>query len=665
MKIKVENGYINLHISDSQESYRFAYDIMNEFDIVAKDGILNIQFQDAQRLLEIINDNQHIEFDDDSLNILSNLVHQEMSLRNHVIQLKNLDYESLNENNDFNEFKSILTKNLDIDFDHEEFGDVTRKQSVKVYAMNHLDNLMNFSEPGAGKTLMSLMTIATKLKENEKVIIVSPINSMNVWKSEIKKFFKLPNDEKLVHFYNESMHSKFSDMPKKYINDFKYAKFILINYESVQKIADNELAMYVLSIMGYHIIFDEAHRIKNGLSIRNIRSKVLSEGAKSRITLTGTPFSTSIDEIKQMISVTWPNGNPFISDARLDEYASEIKLGEIDNSIEAIEDISQSTLDKIKEFSKEIEPLYFSLSKTNDFNIDAADDLYDDPILTEPLGVQLKIDKYIMKKIDLLNQLLAHSTFLKSEKERIEGIRRSLYTAGEQNLVNPYLLKDYVAFSNFFENEDEVEFRDLPKIKATLDKVKELTSSGKKVIVWFTFVKNILNFKDLLTSEGIIAEEIHGDTDHETRQKIIDSFSKPESKTQVLISNPATIAESISLHKSVSDSIFVERTFSYFRWAQAKDRIHRVGSKQKVTHNYVKSNLLKMDKTIFNNLKKKDLLANEIFKSGPFSSFELALKLKLLENNDLEETGILQEQDAIYNSSKFDDFSDLEDLSEI
>ena len=45
----------------------------------------------------------------------------------------------------------------------------------------------------------------------------------------------------------------------------------------------------------------------------------------------------------------------------------------------------------------------------------------------------------------------------------------------------------------------------------------------------------------------------------------------------VLISNPATLGEGISLHQVCHDAIYVDRDFQAGRYLQSLDRIHRLG----------------------------------------------------------------------------------------
>ena len=51
----------------------------------------------------------------------------------------------------------------------------------------------------------------------------------------------------------------------------------------------------------------------------------------------------------------------------------------------------------------------------------------------------------------------------------------------------------------------------------------------------------------------------------------------PNSRCQVLLSNPATLGEGINLHRASNDAVYVDRDFAAGRFLQSVDRIHRLG----------------------------------------------------------------------------------------
>ncbi|MGR5874100.1 hypothetical protein ACT7DH_04165 [Bacillus pacificus] len=60
--------------------------------------------------------------------------------------------------------------------------------------------------------------------------------------------------------------------------------------------------------------------------------------------------------------------------------------------------------------------------------------------------------------------------------------------------------------------------------------------------------------------------------------KLINDFRDGE--VEVMISNPNTLGESISLHQTVHDAIYFEYNFNLTFMLQSRDRIHRLGIKR-------------------------------------------------------------------------------------
>ena len=54
----------------------------------------------------------------------------------------------------------------------------------------------------------------------------------------------------------------------------------------------------------------------------------------------------------------------------------------------------------------------------------------------------------------------------------------------------------------------------------------------------------------------------------------------------VVIANPFSVSESISLHNGCHNAIYMERDYNAANFLQSKDRIHRVGLSEDVVTNY-------------------------------------------------------------------------------
>ena len=113
------------------------------------------------------------------------------------------------------------------------------------------------------------------------------------------------------------------------------------------------------------------------------------------------------------------------------------------------------------------------------------------------------------------------------------------------------------------------------KMIACEDLVVRLVAEGKPVIVWCIFVKSIENIARDLDEMGITVRTIFGQTPQQEREAILDDFRA--GLFQVLVTNPHTLAESVSLHNVCHDGVYFEYSYNLVHFLQSKDRIHRLG----------------------------------------------------------------------------------------
>ena len=113
------------------------------------------------------------------------------------------------------------------------------------------------------------------------------------------------------------------------------------------------------------------------------------------------------------------------------------------------------------------------------------------------------------------------------------------------------------------------------KFKSTLSVIENLISEGKNVCLWCIFIDTMNSFSQYLKNLGISNCIINGDVSTEDRNIFIQKFKDGE--ISVLITNPHTLAESVSLHKYCHDAIYFEYSYNLVRLLQSKDRIHRLG----------------------------------------------------------------------------------------
>ena len=103
-----------------------------------------------------------------------------------------------------------------------------------------------------------------------------------------------------------------------------------------------------------------------------------------------------------------------------------------------------------------------------------------------------------------------------------------------------------------------------------LKKANELDETIKKL-------EGLFADKDIQTRTiwGEVPADEEEDED-DNRPKRIDEW-RESGDINVLIANPATLAESVSLHQECHHAIYVDRTFNGGHYMQSLERIHRVG----------------------------------------------------------------------------------------
>jgi SNF2 family DNA or RNA helicase len=113
-------------------------------------------------------------------------------------------------------------------------------------------------------------------------------------------------------------------------------------------------------------------------------------------------------------------------------------------------------------------------------------------------------------------------------------------------------------------------------------------------------------------------------------------FHESNSSFRVLLANPFSVAESISLHKACHTAIYLERNFNAGQFIQSKDRIHRYGLKSDdYTQYYYLTSEQSIDETIHERLAFKEKRMNNAIESHPIPLFFNVLNEELA-NQDIK-----------------------------
>ena len=173
--------------------------------------------------------------------------------------------------------------------------------------------------------------------------------------------------------------------------------------------------------------------------------------------------------------------------------------------------------------------------------------------------------------------------------------------------------------------------------------VKNIIPQKEKVIIWTIFIQNAKELKQYLHSFNIGSKLLIGEVGQEERESIIQKFNDPKNQDfQVVIANPFSVAESISLHKGCHNAIYMERDYNCSNFLQSKDRIHRVGlPKNQITNYYYFISKDSIDEIVNHRLNLKIRRMEEIIND------DIPLFARI---NDTDETDIIK--DLISNYAK-------------
>jgi len=486
-------------------------------------------------------------------------------------------------NNKFNE-NPELVKNFD------NFQKIIKKKLVRslyplqllsAFHMAFSQNSCNFAVPGAGKTTIVYGAYAylkslpdSDEKHVDKLLVIGPLSSFLPWEKEYEACFgfkpdvqRLSGDNKISRDYKEQ--HLFSGNP---------AEVTLIFHGGVDGL-QNEIVSF-LKKNKTMVVVDEAHRIKNPEGVWGKSIVEIAKEAKSRVVLTGTPVPNGYEDLFNLFQYLYP-------------YKYKDILGFHYGNLLDMTKNSYPDSDRVKEFINNISP-YFIRIKKADLKL---------PPINEHL-IEVDMDSRQREIYDFIETKYVHSF----EKNSSAGIKDMLNKAKlirlRQASTNPSLLikpiadtlnsDDYDSYAHFggrlpeeFQDDSSILSKiynyhkiEIPQKFIAVRNIieKNIIPERKKVIIWTIFIQNAKQLQKYLDDYGFPSKLLIGEVEQINRESIIEKFNNPEnSEFNIIIANPFSVSESISLHKGCHDAIYLERDYNCSSFLQSKDRIHRYG----------------------------------------------------------------------------------------
>lgn len=426
----------------------------------------------------------------------------------------------------------------------EGMGFTLRK--LKPFQLRDVERLLslphgaNFSVPGAGKTTVTFALHLLIRKPGQHFFVIGPRAAFPAWKTIIGECIApdAPYNVREPFTVLEGRPGHIDAQLRSGATRF------LISYDLMLRNGDM-LANY-FARQTVHLVLDEAHRMKAGLSSQRGAYLLNISGLPSRRDiLTGTPMPQNAEDIAAQLGFLWPGQGLDLQISR--GVAPRDVLGN----------------------------LYVRTTKAE-------------------LGIPRAFRHY--RQVDMAPGHMALYGIVRNETLRqLSGIvaagsladiaraRRSVMRLLQLS-TNPILalqgLSDSLLTSDSGVVELVLEEGPSAKMRAVADHARELAREGRKVVIWTIFTNTLLDVERMVadlnpvTLYGAVPNGDDGDAD--TREGRLRRFHEDDS-CMCMIANPAAAGEGISLHMVCHDAIYLDRSYVSTHYLQSIDRIHRLG----------------------------------------------------------------------------------------
>ena len=457
-------------------------------------------------------------------------------------------------------------------------------QLLSSFHMAFAQNSCNFAVPGAGKTSIVYGAYAylKSLPEEDskhvnKLLVIGPLSSFAPWENEYEECFGMkPNSFRMSGDPNISIEKKLE-----HLYSPNTPELSLIFHGGVDRFQTDIIDF--LKRNKTMVVVDEAHRIKNPEGVWGRSVTEISKEAISRVILTGTPVPNGYQDIFNLYKFIYP----FKFKEILKFHYHNLEDMTVNSSLDS---------NRVQELKENISP-YFIRIKKDDLNLPPIEETY----------VQIEMEPYQREIYDFIeSQYIEH--FKEDSSATVKDIlNKAKLIRLRQAATNPSLLSktlkdslenneltgefdpnaifitdtdEFINDSEFFNKITNYSNLEVPRKFNTIFNTlqNDIFPENGKVIIWTIFIQNALELQEFLKASNIESKLLIGQIPQEEREITIKAFNDPNNNDfNVIIANPFSVAESISLHKGCHNAIYLERDYNCSNFLQSKDRIHRVG----------------------------------------------------------------------------------------
>jgi SNF2 family DNA or RNA helicase len=413
-----------------------------------------------------------------------------------------------------------------------ELTDFQRRDIAKLLDLSHG---ANFSVPGAGKTRVTLAIFQARRDAGEiqRMLVVCPKSAFESWQIEAAACFSA---EPLRVAIMDSAAPPDADI-------------VLINYERLPD-SRPRLTQWLREEPAF-LVLDEAHRMKLGpVGAWGAVCLALGPYALRRMILTGTPAPNGARDLENLLGFVWPG-----------QGRAEVTRALSGRDLRSASGLLRPLFARTTKNELQLPPVDIAVRRLELPPLHR--DLYN-ALLGQVSGAARggEADVEALGKV-LLYLLMAATTpaLLATGSSPHEPLA---YRVPPLQPPPGSSLNDLMRDLPLYELS--------PKYQEVLAIVAANAAKGRKTLVWSTFVRNLKSIESLLYRYQ--PSIVHGGTEDRVAQL---ARFRYDPNCLVLLSNPATLGEGVSLHQVCHDAVYVDRDFAAGRFMQSLDRIHRLG----------------------------------------------------------------------------------------
>lgn len=430
-------------------------------------------------------------------------------------------------------------------------------QKKAIALAENKDELALFFEVGTGKTRTTIEIIRRKFAAHGKILptlIFCPKIVCGQWKKQFAQYSKIPPQSVVI------LKGSGQQRIKRYLKETEdtRSKIFITNFEAVEM---KELFEKFMEFSASILVVDEAHRCKSIKSKRAKQINLLSERAKFRYILTGTPILNSGMDIFQQFKIL-DLGKTFGANF----YAFRGKY---------FEDANSRWAGKPNYFPKwEPRPeTYSELSKrmaSKAVYAKKSECLDLPPLVQESLEVELGSEQFKLYK-QMLNDYVA---FLQDAETK-----ESKAVVAELAITKALRLRQILSGFVKTDQGEEILLEDCPRADALEELLEDLTPNHK-IIVWSVFKKDYERIRGICEKLELGYAQLHGDI----KDKDAELEKWRKNSCRVMIANQGAGGIGIDLIES-DVSIYYSKSFSLEHDLQSEARNYRGGSEihEKIT----------------------------------------------------------------------------------